>query len=389
MLGVGLRIDPSGDSLMQKRRRPGLTATRPVLVAIPVRDEAEEIGPCLLALAAQRAPHIDAVVLCLNNCHDGTADVVRAIDGHLPFPVHSIEVVLPNASACAGRARRIAMEHAADLAGRDGVLLTTDADARLAPDWIATNLAALAAGADAVAGRAVIEPEGAKRIPAHLHAIDARECAYAALLDEMRALLEPDPADPWPRHDEESGASIAVTLAAYRRAGGIPAVPLGEDRAFFNALRRIDARIRHAPDIAVIVSARLEGRAQGGMADTMRRRIERPDPFLDARLEPAADALRRACRRRRLRETWSMPGRGVVREAARLGLAPARLAELVTSEHFGSAWAAVEAASPVLRHRARVTLAALPAQTARALRIRDGLRREAGRADTALRVAAE
>jgi len=374
---------------MQKRRRPGLTATRPVLVAIPVRDEAEEIGPCLLALAAQRAPHIDAVVLCLNNCRDGTADVVRAIDGHLPFPVHSIEVALPNASACAGRARRIAMEHAADLAGRDGVLLTTDADARLAPDWIATNLAALAAGADAVAGRAVIEPEGAKRIPAHLHAIDARECAYAALLDEMRALLEPDPADPWPRHDEESGASIAVTLAAYRRAGGIPAVLLGEDRAFFNALRRIDARIRHAPDIAVIVSARLEGRAQGGMADTMRRRIERPDPFLDARLEPAADALRRACRRRRLRETWSMPGRGVVREAARLGLAPARLAELVTSEHFGSAWAAVEAASPVLRHRARVTLAALPAQTARALRIRDGLRREAGRVDTALRVAAE
>ena len=101
MLGVGLRIDPSGDSLMQKRRRPGLAATRPVLVAIPVRDEAEEIGPCLLALAAQRAAHIDAVVLCLNNCRDGTADVVRAIGDHLPFPVHSIEVALPNA-CCLG-----------------------------------------------------------------------------------------------------------------------------------------------------------------------------------------------------------------------------------------------------------------------------------------------
>jgi hypothetical protein len=64
---------------MQNRRRPGLAAARPVLVAIPVRDEAEEIGPCLLTLAAQRAAHIDAVVLCLNNCRDGTADVVRSI----------------------------------------------------------------------------------------------------------------------------------------------------------------------------------------------------------------------------------------------------------------------------------------------------------------------
>lgn len=303
--------------------------------------------------------------------------------------MHPIEVTLPEGCAGAGCARRIAMEHAA-LLGRDGALLTSDADARLGPDWIAANLAALAAGADAVAGRAVTEPEGAKRIPAHLHAIDARECAYAALLDEMRALLEPDPADPWPRHDEESGASIAVTLAAYRRAGGMPAVPLGEDRAFFDALRRVDARVRHAPDIAVIVSARIEGRAHGGMADTMRRRIEQPDPFLDARLEPAADALRRAHLRRSLREAWSMPGRDVVRKAAgQLGLASARLAELVTTEHFGAAWAAVEAASPVLHHRARVPFEALPAQTARALRIRDRLRREAGRVGTALRVAAE
>jgi hypothetical protein len=390
MSRVGPGIDPSGDSLMQKRRRPGLAGARRVLVAIPVRDEADEIGPCLLALAAQRAARIDAVMLCLNNCCDQSAEVVRAIGDDLPFRVYPIEVLLPDGCAGAGHARRIAMECAADLAGRDGVLLTTDADARVGPDWTAANLAALAAGADSVAGRAVIEPEGAKRIPAHLHAIDARECTYAALLDEMRALLDPDPADPWPRHDEESGASIAVTLAAYRRAGGMPAMPLGEDRVFFDALRRVDARVRHAPNITVTVSARIEGRAHGGMADTMRRRIERPDPFLDARLEPAADALRRARLRRRLREVWSMSGRAVVRvAAARLGLEPDRVAELLDMEHFGAAWAAIGAASPVLRHRARVPLEALPAQTARALRIREGLRRTADRADTALRVAAE
>jgi hypothetical protein len=387
---VGPGIDPSGNSLMQTRRWLGRAAARPVLVAIPVRDEAEEIGPCLLALAAQQhAPSIDGVILCLNNCHDGTAEAARAIARNLPFLVYTIEVTLLDGFACAGRARRLAMERAADLAGSDGVLFTTDADARVGPNWIAANLAALAAGVDAVAGRAVIEPKGAELIPAHLHAIDARECAYAALLDEMRSLLDPDPGDPWPRHCEESGASMAVTLEAYRRAGGVPAIPLGEDRAFFNALRRVDAHVRHAPDIAVVVSARIKGRARGGMADTMRRRIERPDPFLDARLEPAGDALRRLRLRRRLRETWSMPGADTRPEAGRFGITPGRLADLLNTAHFGAAWAAVEAASPVLSNRTLVPLATLPAQAARALRIRDRLRREADRAGTALRVAAE
>ena len=44
---------------------------------------------------------------------------MRAIAGHLPFRVHPIEVTLPDGHASAGRARRIALEHADDLAGRE------------------------------------------------------------------------------------------------------------------------------------------------------------------------------------------------------------------------------------------------------------------------------
>src|ERR1700679_4230559 len=99
----------------------------PIVVAIPVRDEAERIGPCILALARQtRKP--DAVVLLLNNCSDGTETIARELAPSLPYELHIICHTFPPAIANAGQARRLAMQHAADLAGREGVLLTTDAD---------------------------------------------------------------------------------------------------------------------------------------------------------------------------------------------------------------------------------------------------------------------
>ena len=115
----------------------------------------------------------------------------------------------------------------------EGILLTTDADGRVRPGWLAANLAAIAAGADAVAGRAEIELLGARLIPQHLHEIDAWEYNYATLLDEIRSLLDPDPADPWPRHEEHCGASIAVTATAYRHAEVCLRCLLAEDQRIF------------------------------------------------------------------------------------------------------------------------------------------------------------
>ena len=356
--------------MVEKADSFGVHGPRRSVVAIPAKDEANHIGPCLTALAVQRGRVPDAVVLCLNNCTDGTAAVVREASTALPFPVQVIAVSLRAQRACAGAARRIAMNRAALIAGSDGVVLTTDADGQVAPDWLAANCAAIAEGADAVAGQADIDPDGAALIPPHLHAIDRRECGYAALLDEIASLLDPDPADPWPRHDEHSGASIAVTVEAYRRAGGMPASRIAEDRDFFDALRRIDARIRHSRQARVTVSARIVGRAQGGMADTIRRRIEAVDPFLDDRLEPVADAMRRIRLRAALRSAWRAGRRDDPHLAARLGVA---LAPLLTARHFGEAWQRVEKASPILQ-RQRVALAKLVQQSARAERLRDRLR---------------
>jgi hypothetical protein len=227
---------------------PGDACTpRAIVVAIPVRDEAERIAACLLAFGRQtQLP--TAVVLLLNNCTDMTEMIARGI--HLPFQIDIQTVVLPAPNANAGTARRLAMDRAVVLAGRHGIILTTDADAIVPPDWIALNLRALSVGADAVCGKAIIHPEEAGLIPAHLHEDDARECLYIDLLDKIANALSPDPADPEPRHTEASGASLAMTVSAFLRAGGVPHVSSGEDRALIKSLQRIDARIRHDPRYA-------------------------------------------------------------------------------------------------------------------------------------------
>ena len=329
-----------------------LSASRlDAIVAIPVRDEAERVQDCLRALGKQLSFKA-GVLLLVNNTTDGTLPAIAALTPSLPCPVHVVEHDFSIGDASAGLARRLAMRLADRLAPPRLPLLTTDADGRVTPDWLACNLRHLRRGADAVFGRAVIDPVEALRIPPVLHEDDARECAYAAALDEIESLIDPDPDDPWPRHTERAGASIAMTRDAYRAAGGFPAMPLGEDRGFYLALRRIDARIRHAPEVSVVVSGRTEGRAEGGMADTMRRRMVRPDQYLDETLEPVRDRVERVRARRAARLAFRAAGA----EGA-----------------FGAAW---EAASAGMASRL-VPVASLPAEMGRAVLMLDGLRGQA------------
>ncbi len=332
-----------------------------IVVAIPVRDEAALIGDCLRALALQdgRAD----ILLLVNNSRDGTADIARALRPTLPCPVHVIEHEFAAGQANAGHARRLAVEHACALADPGGIVITTDADGCAAPDWLAATMAAFDAGADVVCGRAVIDPLDALRIPQHLHEDDALEVAYGAALDRIACLLDPDPADPWPRHAEESGASIAVRRDALLAVGGVPAVPSGEDRALVAALRRADARIRHDPSVSVTVSGRTQGRATGGMADTIARRILRQDPEIDAAMEKVADRVRRVGLRRLLRLAWARGrlDRMMPDIVGELCVPPDRLRTWLGSRHFGTAWALVEQNSPVLV-RNPVLRADVPAQ---------------------------
>jgi hypothetical protein len=362
----------------------------PSAVAIPVHDEEDHIGGCLAALLGQSEPP-DHVVLLINNTTDHSAAIARGMAAGRHTRVHVIERRLPEAEANAGTARRLAMDAAADLVGPAGALLTTDADGRVPRHWVAANLSWLRRGIDAVCGKAAIDPLDEAAIPAHLVADDAAETRYTELLDEIDSVLDPRACDPWPRHTHRSGASIAVGAAVYRAAGGVPPVPHGEDRAFIAALERRDCKIRHDPDIAVIVSGRLVGRAEGGMAATIARRMLAQDRWADERLEPPEAAMRRALLRVEARRIWT-GNLGAEGLASALELSHEAVVGMMRTPWFGAAWDAIETAAPRLRRqpiamtdlaevgrRAETLLARL--KSGRANARRSGLERGAERAE--------
>jgi glycosyltransferase involved in cell wall biosynthesis len=331
------------------------------VVVIPARNEAPWIEACLSALARQ-TERPDAVVVLINNTNDATHHKAERLRKHVPFDLHLKLHELPPQSMHAGQARRLAMALAADIAGPDGYLLTTDADGIAASDWVERNVANLRRGNDAVCGRALLDPGDVHLIPAHLHEDATREWQLIDLLDRMEWVLDPELHDPYPRHTEASGASLAVTVKALHSAGGIPPVPHGEDRAFIRALWLMDRHIRHDPSVIVTVSGRLEGRANGGMAHTMRRRFVQQDELTDEQVEPAEDAWCRYGLRRRARDVWSkrIADRQLPND---LAIAASAFKDAMTLPFFGAAWAKLEALSPILA-RQRVPFLGLPQEIA-------------------------
>jgi hypothetical protein len=206
---------------------------------------------------------------------------------------------------------------------------------------------------DAVAGAVALDPGDEAALTLQLRERGRREAAYAAILVEIDCLLDPIPHDPWPRHGTASGASFAVSLEAYRSIGGLPAIPLGEDRALARSLEAGGWRLRHGPNVHVVTSGRLIGRASGGAADTIRLRNEDPAAACDPRLEPLATAIRRARWRGRLRQiyegTLSTP---LDRVASALSLNPLLVAQALHATNFQQCWGRIETASPMLAIRA-------------------------------------
>lgn len=254
-------------------------------VTIPARNEEATLPACLDALASQYDTfgvplplQAFEVLLLLNNCTDRSSEVVRLWKArHSALTLHVVERSLPDDKAHAGWARRLLMDTAWQrLDGRRGgvtpagVILATDADSTVAPDWVASNLAAIDCGADAVGGAVCIGREGLDSLPAQVQSCYRQDRLYAERVAQLEALLDPQAGDPWPRHTDHFGSSLACTAEAYALAGGMPAISPLEDEAFVDALRRANFCLRHDPAVRVYTSARLEGRARVGLAGQLR-----------------------------------------------------------------------------------------------------------------------
>jgi GT2 family glycosyltransferase len=216
------------------------------------------------------------ILLLLNNCTDASAEVAREYGRRHPgLHLHVAERTFHEDEAHVGTARRMLMDAACArmervAQGESGVILSTDADTLVAPDWIAANLAAIEGGAEVVGGEICLLPQDVEALDAGTRDAYENDQRFQHLVARLESLLDPDPSDPWPRHLHHFGASLACTCEAYRRCGGLPAVKPLEDVAFIDALRKVGARIRHAPEVRIYTSARLEGRAEVGLSGQLR-----------------------------------------------------------------------------------------------------------------------
>ena len=151
--------------------------------------------------------------------------------------------------------------------GREhGLIASTDADTSVAADWLWAQLALAQAGAAAIGG--LIELDPTERQALDPHALAVREQSAAQRLADA---IEQTAGEAAVEHAHFSGASLALTAAAYQRCGGLPVRAALEDEALAQALTRQGIAIHRSGRVRVRTSARTDGRAPRGLAQDLTR----------------------------------------------------------------------------------------------------------------------
>ena len=289
--------------------------TPSVLACVPARDEAERLPASLDSVAASLAPFGDraAVLVAVNNSIDATFGLVRSRAAvwreRTGLATLACDVRFEESVADAGHARRLALDMGAALAtftgATDAVLLSTDADTQVEPLWAPRMVGHVHRGASLALGRIDTDPAEFDAMPSRVRLAEEAERRLLHAQDRLWKRLVP--------HTRQAlglragGASLAVSAAAYRRVGGVPALPFGEDRALVASMLRHDEPVAVDRTATIRTSCRLEARASYGLGGMLKARLEEPDPLCDEVLWPARDFALRTLAWRHLREsrrTW-------------------------------------------------------------------------------------
>jgi glycosyltransferase involved in cell wall biosynthesis len=268
------------------RPDPPVTA---VGVVVPARNEQDRIVRCLTSLRRALAEAPDgvttAVAVVLDRCTDATAEQVASVVADWPQatiltvpPLRPPDVAAIGLSGLrgsgVGAVRDLGLRAVLDrLSGHPAAgtwLLSTDADTTVPPDWVRAHLQHAADGVHAVAGLA--------DLAATDHLATGALWRYRAIVEHGLHGLT---------HHHVYGANLGVRADAYLTVGGFPADGSGEDHGLWQRLAAAGYTLVQPAGIRVRTSARLRGRADGGLAGLLRA-LHRDDHQVGLR---AGDAI--------------------------------------------------------------------------------------------------
>lgn len=244
-------------------------SVRHVAVVIPACDEEHLVGRCLASVsaAAHRLPadvSVDVVVV-LDGCRDGTADVVAC------FP--AVRAVVTRGGNV-GRARAAGVRAALDRVRGDLAdvwVACTDADSEVPDGWLVDHLRLADSGADVVVG--TVRP-------------DPRDLLPDEVVQWQGTRVPGRP------NGHVHGANLGVRASAYVAAGGFAPRREHEDVGLVAALHAAGARIVASDEVDVLTSGRREGRSPGGYAGYLTTRFPRTTSPAAGVHHPVPDPVR-------------------------------------------------------------------------------------------------
>ncbi|MFO2464241.1 glycosyltransferase [Pseudomonas sp. 15FMM2] len=210
-------------------------------ILIPAHNEEALLPECLeAAIVAANHPALLGeevqILVVLDSCTDRSAAIAQ------DYQVQSLCVQARNV----GQVRGIGARHLLNNGAR--WISCTDADSRVAPDWL---VAQLALEVDAVCGTVEVDAWS-----------EDFGCSAQARYEQAYQACE--------GHRHIHGANLGFSAGAYIRAGGFEPLACHEDVLLVRQLERCGATIAWSHTPQVTTSGRLDCRVQGGFGDYLR-----------------------------------------------------------------------------------------------------------------------